>query len=412
MRLVQVLAVAIAGSLALAGTAAAAPYDGDTVIVKFRSGAGPTGNVVAKVRGVGAHVLRVSGDPAQVAARLNRRADVLYAEPNYILRALAIPSDPRFGELYGFNNTGQGGGSADADIDAPEGWDLAGLGAFPAGGGVKVGVVDTGIEQSHPELSGKVVNCAGTSAGVGGIIGGSTTPSESRGCADDNDHGTHVAGTIAAKANNGIGVAGVAFNANFGICKALHGPLGTGSTAGVANCITYLHDRGAKVISMSLGGGASTTLQNAVANAYKNGAANGSVLVAAAGNDGNSAVNYPAGYAQVVSVAATDNRDARASFSNANPDVEVAAPGVNVLSTIRGGSYGRLSGTSMATPHASGVAAVLWQLNPGQTAAGIRGLLTSRVDDIGAPGRDSSFGFGRVNLCKAAGGSCAYTGGG
>jgi thermitase len=406
--------VPIAGAavcFVMAGSAAAAPYDADTVIVKFKRGASPVGDVVANVAGVGAKVLRVAGDPARVAARLNRRADVVYAEPNYILRAFAIPNDPRFGELYGLNNTGQTGGSADADIDAPEGWDLGGLGAFPAAGGVKVGIVDTGIQSNHPELSGKVVNCAATAAGILGLLG-DPNPLESRGCADDNDHGTHVAGTISAKANNGVGVAGVAFNTSLGICKALHGALGTGSTAGVANCITYLHNRGAKVISMSLGGGASTTLQNAVANAWKGGTATGSVLVAAAGNDGNSNVNYPAGYAEVISVGATDNRDARASFSNTNADVEVSAPGVNVLSTVRNSGYNTFSGTSMATPHASGVAAVLWQLNPGQTAAGIRGLLNSRVDDLGVAGRDSSFGFGRVNLCKAAGGNCAYAGGG
>jgi thermitase len=402
---------ACAASFTLAAGASAAPYDPDTVIVKFEPGTPVVGNVVGSITANDAKVLRVAGDPAAVAARLNALPNVLYAEPNYILRASAIPNDPSFGQLYGLHNTGQTGGRADADIDAPEGWDLAGLGAFPATGGVKVGIVDTGIDQSHPELSGKVANCAATTAGLLGIIGGDPNPQESRGCADDHDHGTHVAGTIAAKANNGVGVAGVAFNANLAICKALHGPLGTGSTAAVANCITYVHNRGAKVISMSLGGGASTTLQNAVANAWKNGAANGSVLVAAAGNDGNSAVNYPAGYAQVISVAATDNRDAKASFSNTNADVEVAGPGVGVLSTVRGGTYRSLSGTSMATPHASGVAAVLWQLNAGQTAQGIRNLLTARVDDLGAAGRDTSFGFGRVNLCKAAGGSCAYAGG-
>ncbi|HEX2414965.1 MAG TPA: S8 family serine peptidase, partial [Thermoleophilaceae bacterium] len=119
-----------------------------------------------------------------------------------------------------------------------------------------------------------------------------------------------------------------------------------------------------------------------------------------------STVSYPAGYAQVVSVAATDDNDARASFSNANSDVEVAAPGVDVLSTIPGGQYMELSGTSMATPHASGVAGVLWQLFPADTAAGIRSRLTSGVDDLGPAGRDPSFGFGRVNLCKAAGGGC------
>ena len=116
-------------------------------------------------------------------------------------------------------------------------------------------------------------------------------------CADDNMHGTHVAGTIAAKANNATGVAGVAFNSNLTICKGLYTAAGTGLTSDIANCINWTHARGAKVISMSLGGGASTTLQNAVAAAWENGGATGSVLVAAAGNDGNSTVNYPAGYA-------------------------------------------------------------------------------------------------------------------
>ena len=154
---------------------------------------------------------------------------------------------------------------------------------------------------------------------------------------------------------------------------------------------------------MSLGGGASTTLQNAVANAWKNGAANGSVLVAAAGNDGNSAVNYPAGYAQVISVAATDHNDAKASFSNANADVEVAAPGVAVLSTRARWRLRRVRRHVDGHParvRRRGRAVAAQRRSDGP---GIRGLLTSRVDDLGAAGRDTSFGFGRVNLCKAAG---------
>ena len=371
----------------LTGTAQAASYDADTVIVKFADGVtsaeraalfaatGVSGRV-GGVAGVGADVVRVQGDPADVARRLNRSLLVSYAEPNFILSASAVPNDPLFGELYGLNNVGQTGGRVDADIDAPEGWDAAGLGAFPAGGGVKIGIVDTGIDQTHPELSGKAVNCADS-------IGGTVVEGE---CFDDSLHGTHVAGTIAAKANNATGVAGVAFNSNLSICKALRGGAGAGLTSDVANCITWAHSKGAKVISMSLGGGQSTTLQSAVAGAWENGAATGSVLIAAAGNDGNSTVNYPAGYAQVVSVAATDDSDARASFSNTNSDVEVAAPGVDVLSTIPGGQYRELSGTSMATPHASGVAGVLWQLFPADTAAGIRSRLTSAVDDLGARG--------------------------
>jgi subtilisin family serine protease len=153
---------------------------------------------------------------------------------------------------------------------------------------------------------------------------------------------------------------------------------------------------------MSLGGGDSTTLHNAVQYAYKNGT--GALLVAAAGNDGDATLNYPAAYAEVVSVAATDNRDQRASFSNANADVEVAAPGVNVLSSYNSSdtSYTTLSGTSMATPHVSGVAAVIFDRNPALTAAQARAKLDASVDAKGAAGRDTSYGFGRVNLVKAA----------
>ena len=401
------LACLLALVAGLTGTAQAAKYDSDTVIVKFASGvssaqraalfdATGVAGKVGSVSAVGADVVRVKGDPAVVARGLNRSLLVDYAEPNFILEATATPNDPLFPELYGLNNTGQTGGRSDADIDAPEGWDAAGLGSFPASGGVKIGIVDTGIDQTHSELSGKTVDCA---AAFGGAVTNGV-------CTDDNMHGTHVAGTIAAKANNGTGVAGVAFNSSLAICKALYTAAGTGLTSDVANCIAWTHARGAKVISMSLGGGASTTLQNAVAAAWENGGPNGSVLVAAAGNDGNSTVNYPAGYAQVVSVAATDHNDAKASFSNTNADVEVAAPGVSVLSTIPGGQYAELSGTSMATPHASGVAGVLWQLFPADTAAGIRSRLSSAVDDLGPAGRDPSFGFGRINLCKAAGGGC------
>jgi thermitase len=408
MRRTMSLAALVAALVAAcAGSAQAAKYDSNEVIVKYADGVSTaeraglfdrTGVVktLASVRGVDAKVVKVNGDPATVARRLNRSSLVKYAEPNFILRTQATPNDPLYPQLYGLHNTGQTGGTNDADIDAPEGWDAAGLGTFPATGGVKIGIVDTGIDQAHPDLSGKTANCADSLNGL--LVEGT--------CVDDNMHGTHVAGTISARTNNATGVAGVAPNASFAICKALRTAAGTGLTSDVANCINWTHTRGSKVISMSLGGGESVTLRNAVTNAWKGGAANGSVLIAAAGNDGDATLNYPAAYAEVVSVAATDDNDARASFSNANPDVEIAAPGVDVLSTIPGGQYASLSGTSMATPHVAGVAGVVWSLFPGDTAAGIRSRLTAAVDDKGAAGRDSSFGFGRVNLCKAAGGAC------
>ncbi|MFL5839059.1 MAG: S8 family serine peptidase [Thermoleophilaceae bacterium] len=399
-------------TLAFATVASAAEFVPGRLIVKYNSGTSATRTAAiehsAGVTGLqrtilgGARVVAVAGSVRAAVAQLNRSAAVQYAEPDYVLHATAIPNDPRFAELYGLNNTGQTGGTPDADIDAPEGWDTAGLGLFPSTGGAKVGVVDTGILSTHEDLVGKLANCASSYSGIP-ILAGSLKEGS---CADDNGHGTHVSGTITANANNGKGVAGVAFNSPLAMCKALGGPLGAGSTSDVANCIRWAHDKGAKVISMSLGGGASTTLQQAVQYAWANGGAGGTVLVAAAGNDGDSTLNYPAAYAEVVSVAATDNKDQRASFSNANSDVEIAAPGVNVLSTYNGStsSYTQLSGTSMATPHVAGVTAIIWDKYPTATASTIRSKLDASVDDLGAAGRDQSFGFGRVNLQKAAAG--------
>src|SRR3954462_11458841 len=368
---VLVAALAAVLTLVLALTASAASYDPDTLLVKFRSGATAVqkravldlpgvGSDRGTIGGLSTPVLSVSRDPAALARVVSGGSAVAYAEPNFVLRAQATPNDSLYTTEYGLNNTGQTGGSADADIDAPEGWDLAGLQAFPSTGGVKVGIVDTGIDKSHPDLAGKAVGCA-TSYNAGLLIHNGV-------CPDDNGHGSHVSGTISANTNNATGVSGVAFNSPIVMCKALATAAGTGLTSDIANCINWVSTQGVKVLSMSLGGGDNATLKSAVQKAYNNG--NGVLIVAAAGNDGNATLNYPAAYPEVVSVAATDNRDHRASFSNANSDVEIAAPGVDVLSTIPGGQYATLSGTSMATPHTSGVAGVLWKLFPTDTAAG------------------------------------------
>jgi thermitase len=408
-RTLRALVLAIAAALCIAVIPATASAT-DTVIVKYRESASSAqraaladrldlGRKVGQIRRLGGQVVKVDGNARHAAAQLERARRVAYAEPNKILRTQAVPNDPLFGQLWGLKNTGQTGGTADADIDAPEGWDAAGMAGFPSSGGVKVGIVDTGIQAAHPDLAGKVVDCAQSIGLIPGLLPGSIRVG---GCADDNGHGTHVAGTVTANANNGAGVTGVAFNSRLSICRALSGPVGIGTTADIANCITWVHDRGARVLSMSFGGAASTTLQNAINYAWKGGAANGTVLVAAAGNDGDATLNYPAAYPNVVSVAATDHNDQRASFSNANADVEVAAPGVDVLSTWNNGGYDTISGTSMATPHAAAVAAVIRTLNSGLTAAQVVSRLDAATDDKGGAGRDTSYGFGRVNLAKAA----------
>lgn len=408
-----ILAGLLAVGLAPAAQAAPATYEPNTVIVKYRGGVssaerslvGRTAGLlerIARVRGTGALVMRVAGDSARVAARLSRSPRVRYAEPNYLVRAAAFPNDTRFSQQYALHNTGQSGGLPDADIDGPEGWDAAGLSAFPAAGGAKIGIIDSGVQAGHEDLAGKVHDCAGVNSfGLNLIVlslfaDPTIVPGK---CADDNGHGTHVAGIAGATANNSRGVAGVAFNSPLAVCKALDAG-GTGSVAGVANCLGYLNSRGARVISMSL----STTANSAtLANAVRTANANGSLLVAAAGNSGNQAVNYPAGYPEVVAVGATDRRDNKASFSNFNSDVEVVAPGVDIHSTWNDGGYNSASGTSMATPHAAAVAAVIAGQAPSAGVSAWRSRLQQSVDDLGPAGRDPQFGFGRVNLVKAAG---------
>ena len=414
--MVRAAFVAVLAALACAPAASAAapqPYEANTVIVKYLDGApaaqrslvGRAAGVLqtlTRVAGVGSQLVRVSGDPAAVAARLQRSGAVAYAEPNYVYRATATPNDPLFDEQYGLHNVGQLGGLPDADIDAPEGWDAGGLSAFSASGGATIGLVDTGIAANHEDLAGKVAICAGVRSFGLSLLGipllDDPTIVSGR-CADDNGHGTHVAGIAAARANNGLGIAGVAFNSPLAVCKALNSA-GAGTLVAIANCIAYLSGQGVKIISMSLGGPGSQTLAGAVAGAV----ARGALIIAAAGNDGTAMLNFPAAYPQVVSVAAVDRFGRRAPFSNANADVEVAAPGVDIMSTWSDGGYRTESGTSMAAPFVAGVAALIAGRDPAGGAPAWRARLTSAVDDLGAPGRDPQFGFGRVNLAKALGG--------
>jgi thermitase len=386
MNTTRLLAAACAATTLAAAPSSAAAYT-SSVIVKLRPHASHRklaqagmGRTIAPIAGTGARLVRVAGDPVAVAARLARASGVRWAEPNFLVHALRAPGDARWRELYGVQRIG-----------APAFWDANGLGAFPATGGVPVGIVDTGIDAGHEDLAGKVSACG--AAADGRVTDGA--------CADSEGHGTHVAGTIGALADNRVGVVGVAFSSPLIVCRALGGPDGSGTVADVAACIRWVHDRGAKVISMSLGGPSSHTLAEAAKSAYARGGRAGSLLVAAAGNDGDGTIEYPAGLDQVVSVAAIDARDDVASFSNENADVELAAPGVDILSTKLGGGYIAYSGTSMATPHVAGAAALLWGRTPGATASSVRRRLDAAVDDLGAPGRDPAYGYGVVDLAKA-----------
>ncbi|WP_026475841.1 S8 family peptidase [Alkaliphilus transvaalensis] len=247
-------------------------------------------------------------------------------------------------------------------VQAPNVWNRGFTGS-----GVRVAVLDTGIHSSHEDL---------TVSGGYSVFGDSPYN-------DVQGHGTHVAGTIAAR-NNSVGVIGVAYNAQLYAVKVLNNQ-GSGTLAGIAQGIEWARQNNMHVINMSLGGtSGSTTLQNAVNAAYNAGI----LVVAAAGNSGNSAgtgdnVGFPARYPNAMAVAATTSGNVRASFSSTGPAVEIAAPGQDINSTYPTNTYRSLNGTSMAAPHVAGVAALLKSARPAVTAAGIRNAMNSTALNLG-----------------------------
>jgi len=255
------------------------------------------------------------------------------------------------------------------------------------GAGVKVAIIDTGIDSSHGDLT---------------VVGGKSFVSYTEDFDDDNGHGTHVAGIVAAL-DDGIGVVGVAPAAELYALKALD-ENGSGYVSDVAYAIQWATVNEIQVINMSLGGGASITLEAACWLAYYY---DGLLLVASAGNSGNPSgkgdnISYPAGYDSVIAVAATDQSDERARWSSTGPAVELAAPGVSIYSTYIGG-YATLSGTSMASPHVAGTAALVWKANPTWSNDDVRTQLQETAEDLGAVGWDSEFGYGLVNAAEAVG---------
>ncbi len=335
---------------------------------------------------------------------------VSFAEADYALGVQTIPNDPNFGSDWGLNNTGQTGGTADADIDAPEAWDTArGTGQHI------VGIIDTGVLYTHPDLAANIWTNAGEIAGDGIDNDGNGYIDDLHGYdfanndgdpTDDNGHGTHVAGTIGAVGNNGIGVAGVAWTTKIMALKFL-GAGGSGSTSGAVSAIYYAVDNGATILNNSWGGGGySQTLYDAIAYAQTRGV----IFVAAAGNaaSNNDAVaNYPSNYAvaNVVAVASTTATDGLSSFSNYGANtVALGAPGSSIYSTYLNNGYATLSGTSMATPHVVGALAVYWDANPNATAAQVIQRLKDTVDPIAALTGRTSTG-GRLNLNKLLNGT-------
>ncbi len=269
-------------------------------------------------------------------------------------------------------------------VRAPAAWEIAG------GGPVLVALIDTGISPDHPDLAGR-------------LLPGFDVVNIDQDSSDDNGHGTFAAGVIAANTNNGIGVAGLCAMCQIVPVKAL-GADNIGGDRAIAAAIRYATDRGARVISLSLGGPTpSQEMADAVAEALRRNI----VVVAAVGNlhDGRGERLYPAAYPGTIGVGATTRDDRRADFSPAGPDVDIVAPGNEVLSTYwskaQGNGYGLLSGTSVATPFVAAGAALLLALRPELTPQQVQEILQLGADDLGPPGDDQGYGAGRLNLARA-----------
>ena len=411
-----------------AGTTVPVDIDAHTVLIRFKDTSDTaTRDSLCRKVGLGAMqtyslvpglaLVHVAGNPMDAIAMLKSNPAVDYIEPNYMYYRQATPDDPLFSQLWGMNQ------AANNDIDAPEAWDI-----YTGDPNYRVAIIDTGIDFNHPDLQGNIWVNPGeiandgidndgngyiddvsgwdfTGTGLGTKYGtGDNNPQ------DGDGHGTHVAGTIAGKGNNGVGVTGVVWGAKIVPLKFLD-DAGSGSTANAILAVDYCRINGIKLSNNSWGGGGSSTaLRTAISNA---GAAD-HLFVAAAGND---AFNidglsifrsYPASYnlANQINVAATTATGTMASFSNyGRTSVHVGAPGNAIVSTysttvVGSTGYASLSGTSMAAPHVTGVAALLRGRMPGWTVAQVKAAILNTVKPLSSLATRTVTG-GTVSAYKA-----------
>ncbi len=370
----------------------------------------------------------------EAVKKLKESPNVEYAEPNYVYHTFVTPNDPDFDKLWGLHNTGQTGGSNDADIDAPEAWDQS-----TGSDSVIIGVVDTGIDYTHPDLVDNIWTNPGEDAwsdptdpatgngvdddGNGKIDDwkGWNFINNSNDAMDDNRHGTHCAGTIGAMGDNTTGVVGVNWQVKLVPLKFLSAT-GSGSTSDAIEAILYAKDMGVHILSNSWGGsGKSIALKEAIQKAHDAGI----LFVAAAGNEGvdnDTNPTFPCNYEvpNIISVAASDHKDNRAlwgipgnggcGFSCDNVSgapgsnygsetVDLAAPGKDIYSTVPGG-YASLSGTSMATPHIAGAAGLVLAANLGMSHTDLKQRLMDTVDKLDSF-KDILVTEGRLNVNNA-----------
>jgi len=381
----------------------------DTILVKFGSATHASAKVAQLGDDVTGHAVGgvevVDPQPgettAEALARYRARPDVLYAEPNRLLHTLALspPDDPGYSSQWGLDA-----------ISALGGWSVF-PGTFSPSPSVPIGIVDTGVDATHPDL-GNVSTLSAT------CLNGTCNQGVPT---DDNGHGTHVSGIASATTDNGVGVAGLSYASPLIVVRVFPADASQGAyNSDIANGIAWAASHGAKVINLSLGGydpAYPITLCNAVELAIDS---YGAAVVAAAGNGNPSGTpvstpSYPAACAGAVGVAATDESDLPASFSNyGSPDVFVSAPGVDIVSTWPANSYASDDGTSMASPYVTALVGLIRSLHPAASVTQVRQILALSSDKVGSGAYtadpygtcagctwEAHYGYGRINVQRA-----------
>lgn len=358
---------------------AAREYVEDELLVQFKAGV-PNEKVTQAIAGAEAtedeeipqiRVKKIKVPPQaleKVKASLKKNPHVNFVENNSLARGGALPNDPSYASQWHLPK-----------ISAPLAWDIS-----TGSASVDIAIVDSGVDPAHPDLAGKLI------PGYNFLIGNSDTH-------DVLGHGTAVAGTAGAIANNAKGVSGVAWQNQIMPLVVLDAS-DYASYSNIAQAITYAADHGVRVINVSIGGSSSSsTLQNAVTYAWNKGA----LVFVSAMNNNTSTPYYPAACANAIAVASTNSADAKASFSNYGTWITLTAPGEYIYTTNNGGGYGAWNGTSFSSPMTAGLAALILSVNPMLSNAQVLDILKKNADDLGATGFDTSFGYGRINAYKS-----------
>lgn len=344
----------------------------DDELGKILTGHG--GKSIGKIDAINVHIVQLPTNVSEkaVVALLAKNPHLKFAELDWKIKPQMTTNDPYFSSAWHLTK-----------IQAPTAWDTA------TGGGVTIAILDSGVDSSHPDFAGKLVS------GWNFYDNNSNT-------ADVYGHGTQVAGVAAAASNNSVGVTSVAGGANIMPIRVTD-TSGMGYLSMMASGITWAADNGARVANLSFeAAGGYATVQNA-AQYMKN---KGGLVVTAAGNSG---AQQTFSYSDVVVVvSATDSNDAKTSWSNFGDFVNIAAPGTGIWTTTNGGGYAAASGTSVASPVAAGVVALIMDANPSLGAAEVENVLFSTAQDLGTAGKDTYYGYGRVNAAAAAQSASSY----